>query len=145
MTINSLYPVIASEKLQESKDFYTRYFPFEVTFENDWYISLILPGENCFQLALLDPRHESIPEEFREAISGGMLLNFEVDNVDAEYERFVQAGLPIHLDLRSEDWGQRHFITEDPNGILIDMIKLIPPSEEYAKQYSPEALEHLGA
>jgi hypothetical protein len=31
---------------------------------------------------------------------------------------------------------QRHFITVDPNGILIDVIGQIPPSEAFMSQFS---------
>jgi hypothetical protein len=50
----------------------------------------------------------------------------------------------MHLPLRSEDFGQRHFITSDPNGVLIDVIKVIPPSAEYASQYDEETLKAMG-
>jgi hypothetical protein len=63
--------------------------------------------------------------------------------VDAVYERLKAAGLPIHLELKSEEWGQRHFITADPNGLLLDVIQPIPPSAEYAQQYSEAALKEL--
>jgi len=33
----------------------------------------------------------------------------------------------------------RHFITRDPNGVLIDVIKPIPPSAEFLAQYAAEA------
>ena len=63
-------------------------------------------------------------------------MNFEVDDVDAEYERLIKkAGLPLHLDIRDEAFGQRHFITSDPNGVLIDIITVIPPSEDFSSQY----------
>ncbi len=39
------------------------------------------------------------------------------------------------IPLRDEAFGQRHFITRDPNGVLIDIIKPIPPSAEFAQQY----------
>jgi hypothetical protein len=53
-----------------------------------------------------------------------------------EYERLIKgAGLPIQRDIRSESWGQWHFITADPNGVLIDVITNIPPSPENADQY----------
>jgi catechol 2,3-dioxygenase-like lactoylglutathione lyase family enzyme len=45
------------------------------------------------------------------------------------------AGLPMDLELRSEQWGQRHFITHDPNGILIDVIQNIAPEGEFVEQY----------
>jgi hypothetical protein len=48
--------------------------------------------------------------------------------------------LPILLALRDEAFGQRHFITADPNGTLIDIIKPIPPTAEFAARYAPESM-----
>jgi catechol 2,3-dioxygenase-like lactoylglutathione lyase family enzyme len=104
------------------------------------YVSLKANQEPSFELALLDPEHPTVPEAFRRGMSGGLILNFEVDDVDGEYERLRAAGLPIYLELRSEDFGQRHFIMSDPNGVLIDVIKVIPPSAEYAEQYDEDTL-----
>ncbi|TJV16034.1 MAG: glyoxalase, partial [Mesorhizobium sp.] len=42
---------------------------------------------------------------------------------------------PILRTLRDEAFGQRHFITKDPNGVLIDVIKPIPPSAEFLEQF----------
>ena len=69
----------------------------------------------------------------------GLLLNFEIDDVDAEYVRLKAAGLPILRDIKSEDFGQRHFITHDPAGVMIDVIKVIPPTAEFAVQYADGA------
>ena len=140
MKINSFYPVILTKNVPGSKDFYTKHFPFEVTFDAGCYVSLKAKQEFPFELALLDPDHATIPTDFRAALHGGLILNFEVDSADAEYARFKSAGLPIHLEIRSEIFGQRHFITSDPNGILIDINQVIPPSEEYAKQYASNAI-----
>jgi hypothetical protein len=38
--------------------------------------------------------------------------------------------------LRDEAWGQRHFITEDPDGVLVDVVTVIPPGEEFAALYA---------
>ncbi len=142
MNLSSFYPVIGTDKLQESRDFYLTHFPFTLTFEADWYVSLISTQNPSFQLALLDYRHESVPAGFRQAAQG-ILLNFEVEDVDVVYERLKAAGLPMHLALKSEAWGQRHFITSDPNGLLLDVIQLIPPTAEYAESYSEETLKTL--
>jgi len=42
------------------------------------------------------------------------------------------------LDLKSEERGQRHFITKDLNGLLVDVIQNIPPAEAVARQYTKE-------
>lgn len=140
MQINSFYPVILTKNVSASKDFYTEHFPFEVTFDAGWYVSLKAKQEFPFELALLEPDHDTIPTGFRSTLNGGLILNFEVADADAEYARLKGAGLPIHLEIRSEAFGQRHFITSDPNGILIDVIQVIPPSEAYAKQYIENAM-----
>lgn len=140
MKINSFYPVILTNNVAASRDFYTGHFPFDVTFDAGWYVSLKARQEFPFELALLEPDHATIPANFRVHLRGGLILNFEVDDADAEYGRLKAAGLPIHLEIRSEEFGQRHFITSDPNGILIDIIQVIPPSEEYAKPYTTNAM-----
>ncbi|TIT26071.1 MAG: glyoxalase, partial [Mesorhizobium sp.] len=78
--------------------------------------------------------HETIPEEGRGRTSG-LLINFEVRDPDAIYQRVLAAGLPILRTLCDEPFGQRHFITRDPNGVLIDVIKPIPPSPEFQAQF----------
>lgn len=136
MQISSSYPVILTEQVADSSRFYIDYFGFVPAFESDWYVSLKNDQtDRSFELAVLDASHATIPDGYRKTTQG-LILNFEVDNVDAEYERLiVQSGLPLHLDIRDEAFGQRHFITSDPNGVLIDVITVIPPSEAFLRQY----------
>ncbi|MBC7869998.1 MAG: VOC family protein [Chitinophagaceae bacterium] len=138
MQLSSFYPVIGTTRLAETRDFYVRHFGFEVTFDSDWYVSL-KQGESKYELALIDSNHSTVPAAYRKALSGLLILNFEVEDVDAEYARLIQGeGLSLQLDLRSEEFGQRHFITTDPNGVLIDVITVIPPSEAFIAQYKDQ-------
>ena len=130
--LTSFYPVLCTSRLQETRDFYIKMMGFEATFESDWYVSLRRTGSLPYELALLDHTHSTLPEAYRTPVQG-LLLNFEVEDVDAEWDRLViQAGLRPELELRSEDFGQRHFIVADPNGVLIDVITTIPSAAEYA-------------
>ena len=132
--LTSFYPVICTSRLAASRDFYIIRFGFEATFEADWYVSLRRPG-SPYELALLDHDHPTLPKAYRRPVQG-LLLNIEVDDVDAEWDRLViDGGLPAVLGLRDEDFGQRHFIVADPNGVLIDVITPIAPSAAYADQY----------
>ncbi|CAG9623319.1 VOC family protein [Sutcliffiella rhizosphaerae] len=136
MKVSSFYPVVLTNEVQQTADFYVRYFHFEVVFEIDWYVSLKL-GE--FELAILHSSHETIPAGFRNVQTKGLILNIEVDDVDELYERVIQkAKLPLQLPLRNEDFGQRHFITSDPNGVLIDAIQEIPPTPEFQQHFKEE-------
>ncbi|AZK92560.1 MULTISPECIES: VOC family protein [Streptomyces] len=135
--LSGFYPVIGTRDIAAARDFYTARLGFEVTFEADWYVSLRRPDAPHYELALLDPAHPTVPEGHRTPLTGGLLLNFEVEDVDAEHRRLVdEAGLTELLTLRTEEFGQRHFIVEGPDGVLIDIITVVPPTGAYAEQYA---------
>ena len=129
-------PVIMTSEVAATAAFYVRHFGFRPLFETEWYVHLQSAEDDHVNLAVMDGSHHTIPAVGRGRVSG-LLLNFEVENVDEEYERLKAAGLPMLLELRDEDFGQRHFITQDPNGVLIDVIKPIAPTAEFAALYAP--------
>ncbi|THB80026.1 MAG: glyoxalase/bleomycin resistance/extradiol dioxygenase family protein [Desulfobacteraceae bacterium] len=134
MKINSLYPVIGTKNIESSRAFYAEHFDMETTFDSDWYASMKTKGDSGFELAFLDYTHPSVPVAFQ--VEGkGVLINIEVADVDQVYDRLGNKGVEMVLDIRSEEWGQRHFIIQDPNGILVDVIQNIEASGEYAAQY----------
>ncbi|MBK5565683.1 VOC family protein [Ensifer sp. SSB1] len=139
MKSTSYYPVIMTADVAATAAFYIEHFRFQALFTSDWYVHLQSVEDEHVTLAVLDYRHETIPEEAR-APTRGLLLNFEVEDPDRIYAQALTVGLPILKTLQDEDFGQRHFITADPNGVLIDVIKPIPPSAEFAAAYDESAL-----
>ncbi|WP_194410519.1 VOC family protein [Microbacterium cremeum] len=137
MNLTSLYPVLMTTDASAGAAFYREHFDFEVAFESDWYVSL---RRGPWELAVLDASHPTIPERFRGRSAGGLLLNLEVDDVDAVHDRLLAAGVPLVQPLRSEDFGQRHAIFAGPDDVLLDVITPIPPTGEFAEQFSAEAL-----
>jgi catechol 2,3-dioxygenase-like lactoylglutathione lyase family enzyme len=138
MKTTSYYPVLMVDEVAPTAAFYVQHFGFRPLFESDWYVHLQSAEDESVNLAILQGDHETIPAEGRGRTSG-MLINFEVEDPDAIHDRLAAAGLPILRSLRDEAFGQRHFITRDPNGVLIDVIKPIPPSGEFASGYAPDA------
>lgn len=139
MKCTQFYPVIMTDQVAATARFYREHFRFKAMFDSDWYVHLQSEEDAQVNIAILSGDHETIPAEGRGQVSG-LLINFEVEDVDAEYARVEAAGLPILLALRDEPFGQRHFITRDPSGVLIDVITPIPPSAEFLTQYAEEAV-----
>lgn len=140
MALTSFYPVVMTSDVAGAACWFRDYLRFETVFEADWYASL---RRGHWKLGILAPDHQTIPEGFRQPVSG-LLLNLEVEDVDAEYRRLVeQNGQVPLLDIRSEDFGQRHFILKGPAGVLIDVITPIPMTGAFASK-TPDVLPANG-
>jgi len=139
MKTTQYYPVIQTGDVAGTTSFYCDHFGFEVKFDSDWYTHLQSKHDPAVNLAVLQFDHETVPDGTKAPVAG-LILNFETDEVDEEYAKAQAAGLPILKTLRDEDFGQRHFITQDPNGVVIDVIKPIPPSAEFLAQYADDAV-----
>ena len=118
---------IITEKLAESKAFYTQILQFGVTFENDFYLLLHTPNQEA-EISFLLPNHPSQQPLFQKPFTQqGVYLTIEVENVDDYYNKLKEQGVPIAIDLREEPWGDRHFAIVDPNGIGIDIVTYSAP------------------
>jgi uncharacterized glyoxalase superfamily protein PhnB len=47
----------------------------------------------------------------------------------AEYERLTAAGTAILTPIETEEWGERYFQVEDPNGVIVQPVQWVaaPP------------------
>ncbi|GAB7192625.1 VOC family protein [Kineococcus sp. NUM-3379] len=133
MALTSVYPVLLSDDVPTAAEFYRTHLGFEPVFTSDWYVSL---RRDSWELALVDAQHPTVPGCARRP-TAGLLLNLEVDDVDAEYRRLVLDGpLEAVLPLRTEPFGQRHFIVAAPEGVLVDVITPVDPAPEFAAAFA---------
>ena len=117
---------IITDKLAETKEFYTQKLNFGVTFENEFYLLMHTPNQQA-EISFLKPNHPSQKPIFQPEFKGkGVYLTIEVAEVDKEYTRLKKQGVNIEIDLRDEPWGDRHFAIVDPNGIGIDIVTYNP-------------------
>ncbi len=120
---------IVTEKLQETKKFYTEVLDFGVSFENEFYLLLNTPN-HLAEVSFLQPNHPSQKPIFQSAFNGkGVYLTIEVENVDEVYKQLKDKKVQMEIEIRDEPWGDRHFAIKDPNGIGIDIVTYIKPEE----------------
>ncbi|MGH1350909.1 MAG: VOC family protein [Methyloligellaceae bacterium] len=134
MKCKQFYPVLMTDDVAGTSAFYQENFRFRSRFDSDWYVHLQSIEDENVNIGIVQGDHPTVPKA-GQGKSSGLLINFEVEDVDAEYARIQEKGLPIILPIRDEEFGQRHFIVQDPNGALIDVITPIPPSKEFLEQY----------
>ena len=119
---------ILTQKLAQTKAFYTEKLGFGVTFENEFYLLLHTPNHQA-EISFLLPNHPSQQPFFHPAFQGqGVYLTIEVEDVDDLYADLKTKGVHIEVDIRDEPWGDRHFAIQDPNGIGIDFVRYTAPT-----------------
>ena len=118
---------IITEKLAETKAFYTEVLNFGVTFENEFYLLLHTPNHEA-EISFLLPNHPSQQPIFQQPFKNqGVYLTIEVKDVDEFYKQLKLKNIPIEAELRNEPWGDRHFAIKDPNDIGIDIVTYSSP------------------
>ena len=135
MYVKDLYSIIVTDKTAECRDFYVRWFGFQVVFEASWFVYLAATGEHAFSIAFMAPDHPSRPPGPEKFSGQGMFITIQVEDAAAEFRRLAEGGLPIAYPLHDEPWGQRRFALYDPSGTWVDVIQQIDPAPGFWEKY----------
>ena len=123
MVPNKIIPLVTTQSLDAVRAFYIDKLGFTATFDAPMYLGLMW-GEHV-ELAFMTP--DTCP-----TFEGhGLSLCLEVDDVDAEYDRFQSLGVKIAQELRDNPWGDRSFVALDPVGIALYVYKPTQPAPEF--------------
>ncbi|MBI1370405.1 MAG: glyoxalase [Planctomycetes bacterium] len=113
MNIRRVVPNVASERMAESRAFYTQFMGMTVAMDMGWIMTLVSPDNPTAQLTVLQS-------------GGGSAVHpdvsIEVEDVDALHQKAVARGEPIVYPLTDEPWGVRRFFVRDPNGVVINVM-----------------------
>jgi catechol 2,3-dioxygenase-like lactoylglutathione lyase family enzyme len=111
MGVKWIKPNIRSDRFDESRTFYRDVVGLREHDGLDW-ILFFGTDRREVQLSVmrLDAKAGVHPD-----------ISIEVDDVDAVFERAVEAGVEIVYPLTDEDWGLRRFFARDPNGAVINV------------------------
>lgn len=124
MTISKLHPLTITDKLTETATFYKTYFEFDEVFTSDWYIQLA--HKNGAEIAIMLPNQPNQPEILHKAHAGsGIVYTFETENATEVYEDLQSKSATFVYELKDEEWGQRHFMLEDPAGVYVDVVEYL--------------------
>lgn len=130
MKTTNLSACIVTEKVEQSKAFYLKNFDAKVIFDCGWYVNMAF-GSKTATLQFMAPQH---PEQLTYK-GEGLMYNFEVDDVDAEYERLTRLGNTPVMPLEDHPWGDRGFAILDPNGIVLYIYTSKEPAAEFKPYY----------
>jgi predicted enzyme related to lactoylglutathione lyase len=126
MEVMRIVPNLSSEAFVASRDFYAAMFDLVVSVElDDWYLQLMPESNTMLNIGFVKPDDALFAG--RPASSGtyGVVLTIHVDDVDEAYRRAKRLGAEIAAEIRNEDYGQRHFLVVDPNGLVLNVMSTL--------------------
>jgi predicted enzyme related to lactoylglutathione lyase len=110
---------------EASARFLERTFGFEREMAADGFVSLGR-SDAGFNLVFLRAGLPTFkPRERAQRTADGLLVVFVVDGIDAEYDRLVAEGVSILTPIETEEWGERYFQVEDPNGVIVQLVQWV--------------------
>lgn len=115
MSVRRIVPDIQSERMDESRKFYTELLGLTVAMDMGWIVTLVSPSNSTAQISLLRGQASAAPHP-------SLSLSVEVGDVDAVHAKAVAGGLPVVYPLTTEPWGVRRFHLADPNGVVINVM-----------------------
>lgn len=115
MSVRRIVPNIPSQRMDESRKFYTEFLGLHVAMDMGWIVTFVSPDNPTAQLSLLRGQAPAMP-------AGQITLSIEVVDVDATHAKAVASGIPIVYPLTTEPWGVRRFHVTDPNGIVFNLM-----------------------
>ena len=122
VAVTRLLPNICTDRMAETRDFYVDLLGFVVGFEHPgWYIQVSSPTNPQLQIGIVRRDHEFTPKAFRQPAQG-VIISIQVDDVDAAYAGVLMRGFRVAHELRDENFGMRHFMVADPNGLLVNIL-----------------------
>ncbi|MDX3195925.1 VOC family protein [Streptomyces sp. MN03-5084-2B] len=116
--------------------FYADVIGLPVTVELDWFAS-VNAGVPGYEISFVQRGHESVPPAYRTQDTAGLMFGLVVEDVRAEAKRLEEAGVELVTPVVDEVYGQRHFYVADPNGVLLDVIEMIPVDSDWAAANLP--------
>jgi uncharacterized glyoxalase superfamily protein PhnB len=129
MLTKAVSACITTNKLAETRAFYTTHFGARVAFDCGWYINLQF-GDSSVSLQFMSPQHGQVA-----CNPSGLTYNFKVADVDMEYARLVTEGLQPLAAPENHPWGDRAFAVQDPSGVMLYIYTECEPAPEYRDYY----------
>jgi catechol 2,3-dioxygenase-like lactoylglutathione lyase family enzyme len=113
MSIKRAVPDITSERMDESRKFYTEFLGFDVAMDMGWVLTFVSPTNSTAQITVVRKTEEATPQPN---------VSIEVDDVDAVHAKALELDLSIVYPMTDEPWGVRRFFVADPNGVIVNVL-----------------------
>jgi predicted enzyme related to lactoylglutathione lyase len=115
MEVRRIVPNINSNKLEDSKIFYTEFLGLNLVMDMKWVLTFASTSNPTAQITLVESKDI-------ENSNSTITLSIEVSEIDKLYEKAKLFNFEMTYEITNEPWGVRRFFVKDPNGVTINLI-----------------------
>jgi uncharacterized glyoxalase superfamily protein PhnB len=109
------------EDVDASSRFLVEHFGFTEQMAADGFASLSRQDAGM-HVVFLRRGLPTLPADQRDVHATGLILAFEVEDLEGELARLQAEGVAITMPLTPEEWGERAFQVRDPNGVIVQLV-----------------------
>jgi uncharacterized glyoxalase superfamily protein PhnB len=109
------------DDVRASSEFLSEHFGFEEQMAADGFASLTRPDAGM-NIVFLRRGLATLPADQRDDRAQGLILAFDVEDLEGELARLQAEGVEITMPLTEEEWGERAFQVCDPNGVIVQLL-----------------------
>lgn len=122
MKFRRITPDITSNKIEESKQFYTEFIGLDLAMDMGWILTFVSKSNPTAQINILHSDKPFID-------NSNVALSLECSDVDGLYKKAISENIEIVYPLKVEDWGVKRFFIKDPNGVTVNVMCHVNPDE----------------
>jgi catechol 2,3-dioxygenase-like lactoylglutathione lyase family enzyme len=128
MSARLTHLAIVTDRVSELRDFYRRVLRQEPSVNRSDYVEFSTTG-GILSLWDLGGHEKQAPGSARARSNRTVMLEFEVADVDGEFDRIRQLGVEVVKPITTQPWGNRSFYFRDPDGNLLNFYTKVSGGE----------------
>jgi uncharacterized glyoxalase superfamily protein PhnB len=115
MKFRRITPDITSNKIEESKKFYSEFVGLKLAMDMGWILTFVSESNPTAQVNILCSDKQDID-------NSNVAISIESSDVSGLYKKALAEKLEIIYPLKVEDWGVKRFFVKDPNGVTVNIM-----------------------
>lgn len=129
MNPNKLFPLIVTDKLRETRDFYRERIGAEIVYDHETYLQIRFGSDPSGpELAFMTTKGAPALGPIPVFPGTGLVISIPTENADTTHAEVKARGLEVLAPPADKPWGWRSFLAQDPNGVVLDFFHVLADS-----------------
>ena len=111
---------LVSRNVRRLRDFYVKVLQTEPSGDGDWWVDFVDVAGASFTMFNEEGMEEMAPGCMKGSGNGRYTIEFEVEDVDVEYERLKKLNVEFVKPPTTQTWGRQSVWFRDPDGNIVN-------------------------